>query len=89
MSGNSEDVKTKKYLITLYLQPGENTLQYVKQLPGLKELNIDEDYGLINISPKRNLYTIRTSGEIDANKLMSIQPKVKGIYPDVKIAPMK
>lgn len=89
MKAKSENVTTNRYLVTLHLSPGENTLQHVKQLPGLNEVKIDEDYGLIAISPKRNLYTIRVSGEIDANRLMSLQPKVKGIFADVKIVPVK
>lgn len=76
-------------LITLHLLPDENTLQRVKQLPGIKELKIDEDYGLVPISSKRNLYTIRASGDIDSDKLMSMQPKVKGVYADVRVAPIK
>ena len=79
----------KRFLITLHLQPSENTLQHVKQLPGLEELDIDDGFGLIAISPKRNLYTIRASGDIDAEKLMSTQPKVKGVHADVKVAPIK
>ncbi|HEY9207128.1 MAG TPA: hypothetical protein VIO58_14535 [Candidatus Methanoperedens sp.] len=89
VGSNSEKKTMKKFLITLHLLPGENSLQHIKQLPGLEELEIDEDYGLVVISPKRKLYTIRVSGNIDADKLMSIQTKVKGIYPDVKIAPIK
>lgn len=80
----------KRFLIKLYLLPNESTIQFVKQLPGLKEIEIDEDYGLVVISPKRNLYVVRVSGDIDSDKLMSIQPKVKGVYPsDVKIVPAK
>jgi hypothetical protein len=78
-----------KSLITLNLIPGENTLEFVRQLRGLEKLDIDENFGLVMISPKRNLYTIRASGDIDSDKLLSMQPKVKGIYPDVKIAPLK
>jgi len=78
-----------RYLITLQLLTGENTLESVKKLPGLKELKIDEDYGLVLISPKRNLYTIRVSGDLDSDTLMSVQPKVKGVYADVKVAPIK
>ncbi|MCF6148327.1 MAG: hypothetical protein E3K37_06680 [Candidatus Kuenenia sp.] len=78
-----------RYLITLHLQPGENTLPYAKQLSGLKGLEIDEDYGLVPISPKRNLYTIRVTGDIDPDKLMSVQPEVKGVYADIKISPIK
>jgi len=78
-----------RYLITLQLLTGENTLESVKKLPGLKELKIDEDYGLVLISPKRNLYTIRVSGDLDSDTLMPVQPKVKGVYADVKVAPIK
>ncbi len=78
-----------RYLITLQLLTDENTLESVKTLPGLKELKIDEDYGLVLISPKRNLYTIRVSGDLDSDTLMSVQPKVKGVYADVKVAPIK
>lgn len=79
----------KRFMIKLYLQPGENTMQQVKQLPGLEKLDIDTDYGLILISPKRNLYTIRVSGDIDIDRLMSKQLKIKGIYPDIKGAPIE
>ncbi len=89
VGSNSEKATVKWFLITLHLLPGENTLQHVKQLPGLEDLDIDENYGLVIISPKRNLYTIRVSGDIGADKLRSVQPKVEGIYADVKVVPIK
>jgi len=76
-------------LIVLSLSPDEANLNYVKNLPGLKELNIDDNYGLVLISPKRGLYAIRVNGEIDLEKLRAIQPKVKGVYPDTPIAPFQ
>jgi hypothetical protein len=79
----------KTSLITLHLLPGENTLDYVKQLLQNENLDIDDDYGLVVISPKRNLYTIRVSGDIDTKRLLKRQPKVEGIYADAKIAPVK
>jgi hypothetical protein len=79
-----------RFLIKLHLLENENTIQFVEQLPGLKEIEIDEDYGLNLISLKRNLYVVRVLGDIDPDKLMSTQPKVKGVYPaDVKIVPTK
>jgi hypothetical protein len=69
--------------------PGENTLDYVKQLFQHENLDIDEGYGLVVISPKRNLFTIRVFGDIDAKKLQNRQPKIDGIYGDVRIAPIK
>lgn len=79
----------KTSLITLHLLPGENNLDYVKQLLQNENLDIDDGYGLVVISPKRNLYTIRVSGDIDTNKLLKRQPKVEGIYADAKISPIK
>lgn len=84
---NVKQVRTMRYLITLHLPPPNNSLNYVKQLDGIKDLNIDEDYGLVLISPKRDLYVIRVSGDIDSQKLMSMQPLVKGVHGDPKIAP--
>ncbi len=78
-----------KHLITLCLSPTEDTLRFVKQLTGLKELEIDEVYGLVPISLKRNLYTIRVSGNFQTDKLMANQPKIKGIYPDIKVSSIK
>ena len=78
----------ERFMIKLHLQPGENTLEQVKKLPGLENLDIDADYGLILISPKQDLYTIRVSGDIDIKNLMSRQKKIKGIYPDIKGVPI-
>ncbi|NEO64866.1 MAG: hypothetical protein F6J98_32505 [Moorea sp. SIO4G2] len=76
-----------RYLITLNLPPPNKSLEFVKQLDGIKDLEIDEDYGLILISPKRDLYVIRVSGDMDSQKLIAIQPLVKGVHGDIKIAP--
>jgi hypothetical protein len=76
-----------QYLITLYLEPPNNSMEYVQQLSGIRDLKIDANYGLVPISPKRNLYVIRVIGDIDANHLMSIQPAVKGVHGDIKVEP--
>jgi hypothetical protein len=75
-------------MITLQLSADESNLEYVRGLPGINDLEIDEDYGLVLISPKRKLYTIRASGDVNSEKLISIQPKIKGVYGDSKIAPI-
>lgn len=89
--GNSsfQQVRTMQSLVTLHLKPPNNSLQYVKQLPGFTEVEIDENYGLVLISPKRDLYVIRVSGNLNPAKLMSIQPEVKGVHGDVKVAPIE
>ncbi|NEO20250.1 MAG: hypothetical protein F6J94_27420 [Moorea sp. SIO1F2] len=84
---NVNQARKMRYLITLNLPPPNNSLEFVKQLDGIKDLEIDEDYGLILISPKRDLYVIRVSGDMDSQKLIAIQPLVKGVHGDIKIAP--
>jgi len=75
------------HLITLQLTPPHNTFSYVRGLPGMEHLAIDETYGLVAISPKRGLYVIRVSGDIDQEALLAVS-EVKGIYADVRIAPI-
>lgn len=78
-----------QYLVTLQLEPPLNSLEQVKQLSGIQDLDVDEEYGLVLISPKRHLYVVRVSGEIDSDQLMAMQPLVKGVHGDVKIAPIE
>jgi hypothetical protein len=73
------------YNIKLQLFPPNNTFDYVHRIPGLDALTIDEDYGIVSISPKRGLYVIRVLGEIDINRIRAL-PEVKGVYGDVRIA---
>lgn len=78
-----------QYLVTLQLEPPQNSLEQVKQLSGIQDLEVDEEYGLVLISPKRHLYVIRVSGAIDSDQLMAMQPLVKGVHGEVKIAPIE
>jgi hypothetical protein len=73
-------------MIKLELKPEEANLSRVKGLEGIKDLNVDEDYGLICISQKRSLYTIRVIGTVDRDALMPVQRRVKGVYGEVKIS---
>ena len=60
------------HLITLQLTPPHNTFSYVRGLPGIEHLAVDEAYGLVAISPKRGLYVIRVSGDIDQEALLAV-----------------
>lgn len=75
------------YLIALELRPPKNSLDYVKQLAGLRNVKIDEKYGLVLISIKRSLYVVRVSGALDIKDLMSAQREVKGVQGDLKVQP--
>lgn len=72
-------------LVTLELEPTDNTLEYARALPVLRELEIDISYGLVCISPKRNLYVVRVNGPIEQERLMAV-PQVKGVHGDPKIS---
>ncbi len=77
-----------KTLITLHLPPPKNTFEYVKTLPWLNNLTLDENFGLVLISPKHDLYTICVKGKIDSKKLKSdYSDIIKGIHGDAKISP--
>ena len=76
------------YLIKLQLIPPENTLDHVRHMRGLGDLDIDQDYGIVSISPKRNLYVTRVRGEIDVDRIRAL-PEVKGVYGDLHVAPIK
>jgi hypothetical protein len=76
------------HLVTLKLAPPHNTLRHVRGLPVLENLAVDEAYGLVAISPKRNLYVIRVSGEIDRDSLLAVA-EVHAVHADVRIAPFE
>ncbi len=75
------------HMIKLQLSPPNNTIDYVRRIPGLNTLSVDEEYGLVLISPKRGLYVIRVLGDIDVEQIRTI-PEVEGVYGDVRIAPI-
>jgi hypothetical protein len=79
----------QKNMIQLKLEPGENSFAFVKNLEGIKGLSIDDDFGLVCTSPKRHLYTIVAIGNVDRELLMDIQPRVQGVYGQVKISEIK
>ena len=76
-------------MIKLELEPAVASLSHVQGLDGIKDLTVDKNYGLICISPKRNLYTIRIVGDVDRHALMAVQPRVKGVYGEMKISQIK
>jgi hypothetical protein len=78
------------YLVTLTLNQNERTLASVRKIfSDVAGVTIDYDYGIVTISPKRNLYAIRVSS-VDPDGLRSIETeisKVEGIiYEDSPIS---
>ena len=77
-----------RYLITLRLSPPHTTLEYAQDLLEPLGLRIDTQYGLVSISPKRNLYVVRVLGEISEEALNALV-EVVGVHGDIKIAPIE
>lgn len=73
------------YMIKLELEEPRNTLGDVRRIAGLGELDIDEDYGVVPVDPRRGLYVIRVRGQVDTNKLRALGV-VRGVYGDTRVA---
>lgn len=76
----------ERSLIKLELEPSLADLTAVRQLKGLQNLQIDDGYGLVCISPKRRLYVIRVIGAVDADRLQAAQPRIRGLYGEVRVS---
>lgn len=77
-----------RYLITLRLAPKDSTFEHVQSLLKPLGLGADTHYGLVMISPKRNLFVVRVEGDINEEALTAL-PEVVGVYGDTKIAPIE
>ena len=74
-------------LITLELHPPEDTLAFACGLPVLRDVDIDREYGLVLVSPRRRLYVLRVNGDIDRQALLR-DPRVKAVHGDTRISTM-
>ena len=74
-----------KQMLTLKLHPDEATLSQVCQRLNLSADEVDSEFGVVNIDPKRNLYTILV--EEEAARRVSGTPDVEGPFSNPKIEP--
>ena len=72
-----------KQMLTLKLRPEEATLSRVRQRLNLSAAEVDSKFGVVNIDPKRNLYTILV--EEEAARRVSKTSGVKGPFSNPKI----
>lgn len=78
-----------RYLITLHLEPPDNTLAHARALLEPFGLKIDIDYGLVRISDKRGLYVVRTDADPKDAESAALTEAVVGVHGDVRIAPIE
>jgi len=74
-------------ILTLRL-PDSPSLAQVQALPGLQDLPLDADYGVVCISPRASEYVVRTAAPVtDLAKRRSQSPEILEAYGDVRIEP--
>jgi hypothetical protein len=72
-------------MITLRLEPEQASLEQVRRLLGLAEDEVDQRFGVVNINPRENLYTILVD-ERAAERVRHAEP-VRGVFSNPKIEP--
>lgn len=72
-------------MVTLKLEPREATLDHIAKRYGLRPVEVDQTFGVINVDPRRNLYTILVDESV-ANRLTG-SPGVVGAYSNPVIEP--
>lgn len=73
-------------MIKLRLPESLNTLENVKNLPGLADLNLDSRFGLVQIDPRESLYVVRTDAVDDVERRRELSPEILDIYGDIRIS---
>jgi hypothetical protein len=72
-------------MITLQLDPERASLEEVRRLLGLREDEVDQRFGVVNINPSEHLYTILVEEEA-AERVRHADP-VRGVFSNPKIEP--
>ena len=73
-------------MIKLRLTDPNVTLDQVRALPGMDGLDVDESYGLICVSPKRQLFVVRVKEVHDIEQRKMASPEILEAYGDVRIS---
>jgi hypothetical protein len=72
-------------MLTLELAPGEATTATVRRKLGLRSGELDPSFGIVEIDPRKNLYTVLVD-EKAAERVIG-QPGVKGPHSNPPIEP--
>lgn len=73
-------------LIKLRLPDEAATFNAVQQLPGLKDVDLDVNYGLVCINPKENLFVVRASAINRMEERQKLSPEIIGGFGDIRIS---
>ena len=72
-------------MLTLQLAPGEATTAAVRRKLGLKAGELDTSFGVVEIDPKKHLYTVLVDERVAER--VSGHPGVEGPYANPQIEP--
>ena len=73
-------------MIKLQLPEPIKDLASVQTLPGLSDLTLDPEFGLVAISPRDSLYVVRTDFVDDLERRRQLSPEIIQAYGDVRIS---
>jgi len=73
-------------MIKLKLPDSKTDLASVQRLPGLADLPLDTQFGLVPINPRESLYVVRTDSVDDLDRRRELTPEILGAYGDVRIS---
>ena len=72
-------------MLKLKLEAGK-TLDEVIRLPGLHGIEVDEDYGLVCISPKDSLFVIQVEDFDNLEQRKKLSPEIIQHFGDIRIS---
>lgn len=73
-------------MIKLKLSASKRDLASVQALPGLADLSLDRQFGLVPINPRESLYVVRTDAVDDLERRRELTPEILEAYGDVRIS---
>ena len=73
-------------MIKLRLPGAPGDLASVQSLPGLADLTLDPEFGVVPISPRDSLYVVRTDFVDDLDHRRQLSPEILQTYGDLRIS---
>ena len=73
-------------MIKLQLPDETADFEAVKQLPGLQDVELDHDYGLVCIHPRKQLFVVRAESVSRLEERRQLSPEIVGGYGEVRIS---
>jgi len=72
-------------MVTLRLDPDQASISEVRKKLGIEPEQIDESFGVIDVSPQEHLYAVLVDEDVATE--VSGKPDVEGAYSNPKIEP--